>query len=122
MTIDKNELSRMRNQIYELHDRYKDQGYWETYDNWIVDKNTLMNSWTREQKMALLHSMLKPGTEVTIQLTDEWLHRLLLYNPGVLAEAERLKEQLTQIPWHAERAADEGDNYWLRLAGSYQGD
>lgn len=122
MMIDEIELSHMRVQIRELHDRYDGLDYWETYDNWIADQKSLMDGWTREQKMALLHSMLKPGTKVTIQLTDEWLHRLLLYNPGVLAEAERLKEQLPQIPWHAKRAAVEGDNYWLRLAESYQGD
>ena len=38
------------------------------------------------------------------------------------AEAQRLKERLSQTPWHAKRAQAEGETYWLRLAGSYQGD
>lgn len=38
------------------------------------------------------------------------------------SEARRLKEQLSSIPWHAKRAAAEGESYWLRLAESYQGD
>ena len=38
------------------------------------------------------------------------------------SEAQRLKERLSQIPWHAKRAQAEGETYWLRLAGSYQGD
>lgn len=37
------------------------------------------------------------------------------------SEAQRLKERLSQIPWHAKRAQAEGETYWLRLAGSYQG-
>lgn len=117
-----NELSRMREQIQEIRDRYREKGFWDTFDNWKADQKALLDSWTREQKMALLQFMLKPGTKITIQPTDEWLHTLLLYNPGVLAEAERLKERLPAIPWHAKRAAAEGDTYWLRLASSYQGD
>lgn len=120
--MDVSELSRMRDQIREIKDRYSDQEYWETHDNYEADKKALLGNWSREQKMALLQFMLKPGTRITIQLTDEWLHRLLIYNPGCLAEAERLKERLPQIPWHAKRAAAEGDGYWLRLAQSYQGD
>tara|TARA_R110002049_G_scaffold80218_1_gene204110 strand:+ start:85 stop:423 length:339 start_codon:yes stop_codon:yes gene_type:complete len=38
------------------------------------------------------------------------------------SEALRLKERLSQIPWHARKAQAEGETYWLRLAGSYQGD
>jgi len=38
------------------------------------------------------------------------------------SEAQRLKERLSQIPWHARRAQAEGETYWMRLAGSYQGD
>jgi len=40
-----------------------------------------------------------------------------------LLEAQRLKERLSAIPFHAERAATwEGDGYWMMLAQSYQGD
>lgn len=41
---------------------------------------------------------------------------------GRQSEAQRLKERLSSIPWHAQRAAVEGETYWLRLAESYQGD
>lgn len=116
-----NELSRMCEQIQEIRDRYREQDFWEAIDNRHADEKTLLDSWTWDQKMALLKFMLKPGTKITIQLTEGWLHTLLLYNPGVLAEAERLKERLPAIPWHAKRAAAEGETYWLRLASSYQG-
>lgn len=36
-------------------------------------------------------------------------------------ESQRLKGRLSQIPWHAKRAEAEGENYWLELAASYQG-
>jgi hypothetical protein len=76
----------------------------------------------RQTKLAMLQALLKPGTEITLQITDEWLDTLLMFNPGVLSEAQRLKERLSQIPFHAKRAADEGENYWLRSAQSYAGD
>jgi hypothetical protein len=41
---------------------------------------------------------------------------------GRQSEVRRLKDSLSQIPWHAKRAADEGESYWLKLANSYQGD
>ncbi len=41
---------------------------------------------------------------------------------GRQLESQRLKERLSQIPFHAQRAAEEGEAYWLRLAESYQGD
>lgn len=40
---------------------------------------------------------------------------------SVQSEAQRLKERLSQIPFHAQRAVEEGEAYWLRLAQSYQG-
>lgn len=77
---------------------------------------------SREEKLGMLKRLLKPGTEITIELTEDWLNMLLIFRPGVLAEAERLKTRLPAIPWHAQRAKAEGDAYWMRLAQSYQGD
>jgi len=88
----------------------------------FTEKCALLEQIGREEKLGMLKRLLKPGTEITIELTDDWLHRLLMYNPGVLSEAERLKGRLSHRPFHANRAAAEGETYWLRLAQSYQGD
>lgn len=125
MLAESNELSQMQEKLRALKDKWfglSREEWWARFREMGEEQQALLNSWTREQKMALLQFMLKPGTEITIQLTDEWLHTLLLHNPGVLSEAQRLKERLPAIPWHAQRAAEEGESYWLRLAQSYQGD
>lgn len=129
--VDPDELSRMRALLRETQakwrrpypageDRLAQEEFWARQREGMAELEAILNGWTRDKKMALLQTMLKPGTEITIQPTDRWLDMLLLYNPGVLAEAQRLKGRLSQ-PWHTKRAAKEGDMYWLRLAGSYQG-
>lgn len=122
---DSDELSHMRAQLRTVMEKYHSlsrKEWWARFYEMGKVQQAILNGWTREHKMSLLQFMLKPGTEITLELTDEWLHTLLLHNPGVLAEAQRLKVRMPQIPWHARRAADEGESYWLRLAGSYQGD
>ncbi|MDZ7594406.1 MAG: hypothetical protein U0932_07120 [Thiobacillus sp.] len=105
------------NKLQALKDRCRGLDWQEVRDAQQAE----LGQWQRDKKMALLQTMLKPGTEITIQPTDRWLDTLLLYNPGVLAEAQRLKGRMSEMPWHAKRAAAEGDMYWLRLAGSYGG-
>lgn len=111
--------------LHAVREKYRSlssEEWWAKSREMCEEQQTILDGWTREQKMLLLQFMLKPGTEITLQLTDEWLNRLLLNNPGVLAEAQRLKERMPQIPWHAKRAKEQGDIYWLKLAVSYQGD
>jgi hypothetical protein len=40
----------------------------------------------------------------------------------IAREAQRLKERLSSTPFYSERAAREGDNYWVRLSISYRGE
>lgn len=41
---------------------------------------------------------------------------------AIVAEARRMRERLSTIPWYAKGAAREGTTYWLRLAISYRGE
>ena len=125
MRADSDELSHMQAQLRAVREKYHSlsrEEWWARFDEMGKEQQAILDGWTREQKMALLQFMLKPGTEITLQLTDEWLKTLLLHNPGVLSEAQRLKERMPQIPWHAQRAEERGESYWLELARSYQGD
>ena len=41
---------------------------------------------------------------------------------AILAEARRKRARLSSIPWHANRAKRDGDEYWLSLSISYMGE
>jgi hypothetical protein len=41
---------------------------------------------------------------------------------AILAEARRLRERLSSIPWYANKAQKSGGLSWLQLAISYAGD
>lgn len=93
---------------------------------WFREKNageieSILSSLTRQEKEVALLMRLPPGSEITLQIPDKWLDRLLQFHAAVLLEAQRLKDRMSDMPFHAKRAALEGDSYWLRLAGSYQG-
>lgn len=81
----------------------------------------ILSGLTRQEKEAALLMRLPPNSAITLQIPDRWLDTLIRYNATVLLEAQRLKERMSDMPWHATRAEKEGDAYWLRLAGSYQG-
>jgi hypothetical protein len=41
---------------------------------------------------------------------------------AILAEARRLRERRSQIPWYQQQAQNRGEVLWLQLAISYAGD
>lgn len=85
--------------------------------------DALVSSWTRSQQEAVLKHRLLQGAEVRLELTDDWLQRLIVSHPARVLEAQRLKEQhINQLsPLQLSAVREEGDSYWLRLAQSYQG-
>lgn len=97
---------------------------WRLMREQQAEVNALLSSWPRRQQEAVLLRLLPAGSEIQLELTEEWLKSLIIWRPARLLEAQRLKEAHMKQPsaFHLKQVAEEGDNYWLRLAQSYQGD
>ena len=71
------------------------------------------------EMLAVMNGTLAIPPGAVFETAQETMERL---QSARQSEAQRLKERLSAIPWHARRAQAEGEAYWMRLAGSYQGD
>lgn len=71
------------------------------------------------ETLAVMNKTLAIPPEARFETKQETMARL---QSARQSEAQRLKERLSQIPWHARRAKERGETYWLELAASYQGD
>ena len=71
------------------------------------------------EMLSVMKETLVIPQDAVFETADETKARL---QSARQSEAQRLKERLSQIPWHAQRAQEQGESYWLELAASYQGD